>query len=195
MSSGLCGASFAHCADDRAREVWKEYHAEQRIKRLDRAPREAMQAFVKLLLRERGYRDVMSFASRDDKRVQLVVPLCDGRRLAIQVRKGSGALGAHAVEELISALAENGCHCGFVVCSSGFTRGAKERARQDGRIRLLDRRWLVEMTRKYLADDLPPFDPAAYERLMRSWAGRKALRQTSPCRDLPFESIRFRTAS
>jgi restriction endonuclease Mrr len=78
-----------------------------------------------------GYERVVTQGSCDQG-VDLIVTSRGGRRLAIQAKNHSAAVGNSAVQELYTGMAFYECHAGVVIATSKFTSSAKQVAKKTG---------------------------------------------------------------
>jgi len=110
------------------RKLTAKHNRAQRCLRLSGSE---FEAYVALVLRDNGFKQVQLTAGSGDQGVDILAQR-NGKRYAIQCKNYEGAVGNFAVQEAFAGAQHYGCDVAAVVCPCEFTRGAKELAASTG---------------------------------------------------------------
>ena len=103
------------------------------------------EAYVALILRDNGFRDVKMTGGSGDQGVDILAER-NGRLYAIQCKNYKGSVGNFAVQEAFAGAQYYGCDRAAVICPGTFTRAARELAQKTG-VLLWDAERLSHMMR------------------------------------------------
>ena len=103
--------------------------------------------FMADVLRQKGYLVEETKAS-GDQGVDLLLPNYDGKRVAVQLKRYTGAVGNSAIQQTFAGMAHYHAEEGWVITTGTFTKSARQIARST-RVRLIDGKeladWLVDL--------------------------------------------------
>ncbi|CAA9305005.1 MAG: hypothetical protein AVDCRST_MAG93-4860 [uncultured Chloroflexia bacterium] len=103
--------------------------------------------FMADVLRQKGY-VVEETKASGDQGVDLLLPNYDGKRVAVQLKRYTGAVGNSAIQQTFAGMAHYHAEEGWVITTGTFTKSARQIARST-RVRLIDGKeladWLVDL--------------------------------------------------
>jgi len=117
--------------------------------------------FVARLLVSMGYAVKLTNIT-GDQGVDIIATNNSGKKIAVQTKRWKSSVGNSAIQEIIAGKMYYGCSEGWVVISSEFTSGAKDLAKKDSTIKLIDGHELDELISQYANTKIPPFDENKY---------------------------------
>lgn len=112
--------------------------ARRDISQADNMSGEEFEKYVANIYRDLGFYVELTPKS-GDQGVDIIVTLGGGERLAVQTKRYDSRVGNYAVQEVIAGRVFYGCHKAAVVTNNKFTISAKDLARKDGNVELVDR--------------------------------------------------------
>lgn len=98
--------------------------------------------FMAALFRTKGYEVEETYAT-GDQGIDLLLPECDGKRVAIQLKRWTGPVGNAVIAATFAGMAHYRAEEGWIITTSTFTKSARELARSTS-VRLIDGKELAD---------------------------------------------------
>jgi hypothetical protein len=151
-----------------ARVKWRLYHESKTMDEISRMSGSQFEEFLARLFSRMGYTDI-SLTPTNDQGGDLLCRSPNGVCLVIQAKRWNGRVGNSAVQELLGAMLHYDRDEGMVVTNSTFTVAARELAKKNCRITLLDGRWLADQIKKVFPPKTPEFNWEEYNRVVKNY--------------------------
>jgi restriction endonuclease Mrr len=153
----------------RARQKWVQYHAYMRIEEVDGMDGRQFERFIKTLFERLDHKNVRETPASGDQGGDLVCDSPDNKKTVVQAKRWQGRVGNSAIMEVLGAMLYYKAEGAFVTTNSTFTKAARDLARLDPRIHLVDRTELAEMIRRVFPREVPEFDREKYDQFVKDW--------------------------
>jgi len=150
-----------------AQTKWRNFHEWKTMRDVDEMNGLDFEKFLARLLTKMGYKN-LCLTPINDQGGDLVGDSPKGMRVVVQAKRWKKPLGNAVVQELLGAMLHYGCQMGMIITNSTFTAAANPLAGKDPRLALRNRAWLNKQIQKHLPREIPGFNRAEYEQVVKN---------------------------
>lgn len=148
------------------RVMWKRYHSMlSSTLHVDEMDGKEFEKFIAVLYSRMGY-EVKQVSLGTDQGVDLILIDENNKRIAVQAKRWSKAVGNAAVQQVLAGKKYHNCQSAVVVTNSHFTRQAVELA-QPNKVTLIDKPKLIKLCYEYLTVTSPKFNEVQWLKIQQ----------------------------